>query len=65
MLYNVNKYFSKFKNCQIFNHLAKMNKIKSTKLLENLKKENNLKYRDQIITKNALDKYWKEPMAWH
>jgi len=28
-------------------------------LLEKLKKENNEKYKDNIMTKNALNKYWK------
>ena len=65
MFYNINKYYSKYKNCEIFNHIAKINCTSSSKLLEKIKKENNEKYKDQILTKNALNKYWKEPMAWH
>lgn len=65
MFYNINKYFDKYKSTQIFNQIAIIKNISSTKLLDKIKKENNEKYKDQILTKNALNKYWKEPMAWH
>jgi len=65
MFYNLNKYFSKYKNCEIFNHIAKMNNNSPIKLLEKIKKDNNEKYKENILTNNALNKYWKEPMAWH
>lgn len=65
LFYNLNRYYSKYKNCEIFNYIAKINNNTPLKLLEKIKKENNEKYKDHILTNNALNKYWKEPMAWH
>lgn len=54
-----------YKHCENFKQIAIIENNSPIKLLEKLKKENNEKYKDNIMTKNALNKYWKEPMAWH
>lgn len=61
----MNKYFTKYKHCENFKNIAIIKGSSPVKLLEKIKKENNEKYKDKLMTKNALNKYWKEPMAWH
>lgn len=65
LFWNLNSYFSKYKACEIFNFVSKIERTNPNKLLQQIKKNNNEKYKEQILTSQALNKYWKEPMAWH
>ena len=61
----LNKFYMRFKNTQIFFEIAEMKKKDSNDLLDRIKLKVNKSAKYNEVLNGSLDKYWKEPMAWH
>jgi hypothetical protein len=65
MFYIYNKYFNKFQWFMILNEISDTKKISSKECLMSININNKVKSGEENLRKITLNKYWKEPMAWH
>lgn len=63
--YTLNEYFTKYKSSQILNKYSSITESNPASTLHKLKNKEKYRSREYRLTKEQLNKYWKEPMAWH
>ena len=61
----LNKFYLRFKNSQMFFEIAEIKKKDPNDLLDKVKLKVNKSVKYNEVLNGSLDKYWKEPMAWH
>lgn len=66
MFYFSNKYYNKYSILKCAEEIASYNKEESLDTyIRSIRKESDIKNKEDRLTKLRLSKYWKEPMAWH
>jgi hypothetical protein len=65
LFYIGNRQFNKYKNIFKFSEIAKHKHVTTTELLEEIIVKYNKRTKEEQINKFHLNKYWREPMAWH
>jgi len=64
-LYYINKYFNIFEVQKLLSVYCTQNDFNYERTIQKIKNDYYIKNKESLFSKSELDKYWKEPMAWH